>query len=173
MPICKVCGKEIPYGKSYKGEHFKNEKFCSAECYTERLNASTKLNPPAQKPKINYKPPKKSDRRKVTDYIQDWWPYEPNWAFLMTQLKAIMDEYELSYIDVLLILKYCREYEQIELDPTYGLYQFFPKYIEPTRQFIEDIDNAKDEAKDLFNPTPILAKKYRPKRKFKFDLTFD
>ena len=25
----------------------------------------------------------------------------------------------------------------------------------------------------LFNPTPILAKKYRPKRKFKFDLTFD
>ena len=111
--------------------------------------------------------------RKVTDYIQDWWPYEPNWAFLMTQLKAIMDEYELSYIDVLLILKYCREYEQIELDPTYGLYQFFPKYIEPTRKFIEDIDNAKDEAKDLFNPTPILAKKYRPKRKFKFDLTFD
>ena len=123
--------------------------------------------------RINYKPPKKSDRRKVTDYIQDWWPYEPNWAFLMTQLKAIMDEYELSYIDVLLILKYCREYEQIELDPTYGLYQFFPKYIEPTRKFIEDIDNAKDEAKDLFNPTPILAKKYRPKRKFKFDLTFD
>ena len=74
MPICKVCGKEIPYGKSYKGEHFKNEKFCSAECYTERLNASTKLNPPTPKPKPNYKPPKKSDRRKVTDYIQDWWP---------------------------------------------------------------------------------------------------
>ena len=44
MPICKVCGKEIPYGKSYKDEHFKNEKFCSAECYTERLNTSTRLN---------------------------------------------------------------------------------------------------------------------------------
>ena len=106
MPICKVCGKEIPYGKSYKGEHFKNEKFCSAECYTERLNASTRLHSTTSKPKPNYKPPKKSDRRKVTDYLQDWWPYEPNWAFLMTQLKTIMDEYELSYVDVLLILKY-------------------------------------------------------------------
>ena len=156
MPVCKVCGKEIPKGQSYKGERYKNEKFCSEKCYKIRLK-----NAPGTK------------KRRITDYIRDWAEIEPDWIYVTKQIEDIMKNYDLDYDDIYLVIKYVREYEGLLYDDSYGLYPYFPKYIEPTRQFIEDINNAKAQAKTMPIPTPIHAKKYRPKRKFKFDLTFD
>lgn len=114
--------------------------------------------------KRNYKPKKGTDRRKVTDYIQDWWPWEPNWPWLMKQLKDVMDDNNLEYNDVYLVLKYCREYEGLELNPEFGLYQFFPKYIEPTQEFIDTINQAKALAEEDLEDEYEVVKKNVSKR---------
>lgn len=114
--------------------------------------------------KRTYKPKKGTDRRKVTDYIQDWWPWEPNWPWLMKQLKDVMDDNKLEYNDVYLVLKYCREYECLELNPEFGLYQFFPKYIEPTQEFIDTINQAKALAKEDLEDEYEVVKKNVGKR---------
>lgn len=156
--ICSICGKE--YEKGYKGPRFQNEKFCSEECYLQRKPkrgpgslpkprtlTHTKLS--TEELKAVYKPDKGSMRRKLTDYIQDWWPWEPNWQWITKQIKDICDEYELTYEDMYYVLKYCKEFEDVELNPEYGLYQFFPRYIEPTQSFRKSVVEAKQKAQEI------------------------
>lgn len=169
--ICSICG--IEYKKGYKGERFKNEHFCSQECYLKRQPKKKGVRSPS-KPQTNtpstlpngetqaaYKPSKGSDRRKLTDYIQDWWPWEPNWQWITKQIKDIQEEYELTYKDIYYVLKYCKEYEGVELNPEYGLYQFFPRYIEPTEDFRKSVAIIKKQANelDLEDTYEIIKKK--------------
>ena len=172
MSTCKICGAEIPRGKAYKGDRFKQERFCSEACYQVRCSNAQRT--PKGQTKSEFKPIKApSDRRKVTDLIQSIYGDDVNWAFIGTQLKNIMHDYQLEYNDVYYILKYSIYYEQLVVDKEFGLYQIFPKYIEPTARFRDKLAEAKEKAQDMVDIEPIKVKKYRPQRKIKDDLTFD
>lgn len=115
----------------------------------------------------------KKDRKKVTDLMQSIWGENANWKLLTAQLKNIMKEYKLEYMDVYYILKYSVCYEQVAVDKEFGLGQFFPRFIEPTEKFRQKLAEAKEKANELGIIPPIKVKKYRPQRKIKNDLTFD
>lgn len=115
----------------------------------------------------------KKDRRKVTDLIQSMWGEDVNWPLLTAQLKNIMEDYELTHKDVYYVLKYCKDYEQIQVNLDYGLYQIFPKYIQVVDNFRDKLAEAKEKADEIGTILPIKVKKYRPQRKIKDDLTFD
>lgn len=115
----------------------------------------------------------KKDRRKVTDLIQSMWGEDANWPLLTAQLKNIMEDYELTHKDVYYVLKYCKDYEQIQVNLDYGLYQIFPKYIQAVDNFRDKLVEAKEKADEIGIILPIKVKKYRPQRKIKDNLTFD
>lgn len=115
----------------------------------------------------------KKDRRKVTDLIQSMWGEDANWPLLTAQLKNIMEDYELTHKDVYYVLKYCKDYEQIQVNLDYGLYQIFPKYIQAVDNFRDKLAEAKEKADEIGTILPIKVKKYQPQRKIKDDLTFD
>lgn len=115
----------------------------------------------------------KKDRKKVTDLIQSMWGEDANWKLLTAQLKNIMKEYKLEYIDVYYVLKYSVCYEQVVVDKEFGLGQFFPRFIEPTKKFRRKLAESKEKANEIGAIPPIKVKKYRPQRKIKNDLTFD
>lgn len=115
----------------------------------------------------------KKDRKKVTDLMQSMWGEDANWKLLATQLKNIMKEYKLGYMDVYYILKYSVCYEQVVVDKAFGLGQFFPRFIEPTEKFRQKLAEAKEKANEIGTILPIKVKKYRPQRKIKDDLTFN
>lgn len=115
----------------------------------------------------------KKDRRKVTDLIQSMWGEDANWPLLTAQLKNIMEDYELTHKDVYYVLKYCKDYEQIQVNLDYGLYQIFPKYIQAVDNFRDKLAEAKEKAEEIGTILPIKVKKYQPQRKIKDDLTFD
>lgn len=139
---CKVCNKEIGHGQRYKTETLTSVYFCSKECYENYLaRPKTK---PKTKPKTDYKPKPGSQRRRFTDYLQDWTDDRINWPMAMKQAKDIQEEYELSWHDMLMVLKYAREYDNYTWDLNYGLYQVFPKYIKPTQDFVDSINKNKN-----------------------------
>ncbi len=115
----------------------------------------------------------KKDRRQVTDLIQSMWGEDANWPLLTAQLKNIIEDYELTHKDVYYVLKYCKDYEQIQVNLDYGLYQIFPKYIQVVDNFRDKLAEAKEKADEIGTILPIKVKKYRPQRKIKDDLTFD
>lgn len=115
----------------------------------------------------------KKDRRKVTDLIQEMWGEDANWPLLTVQLKNIMEDYELTHKDVYYVLKYCKDYEQIQVNLDYGLYQIFPKYIQVVDNFRDKLAEAKEKADEIGIILPIKVKKYQPQRKIKDNLTFD
>lgn len=128
--ICDVCNKEYNRGQGFHGSKYKSIHFCSQECYDKFVKIKI-----APKPPINYKPAKGTDRRKFTDYIQEWTDDKVNWQWIMKQAKDIQEEYEIDWKIMYHVLKYCREYEDIDWNMEYGLYQFFPKYIKPMQDF--------------------------------------
>ena len=117
---CKVCNQDIEKGKRYKTEQYISYYFCSQDCYEKFLS---QRNQP--KSKINFKPDKGSQRRRFTDYLQDWTDDKINWPMAMKQAKDIQEEYELSWHDMLMVLKYAREYDNYVWHLNYGLYQVF------------------------------------------------
>ena len=136
--VCDFCGKEYGHGQGFHGARYKAKHFCSQDCYEKFVNMKS-----APKPPVNFKPEPKTDRRKFTDYIQDWTNDKANWPWLMKQAKDIQQEFELDWKTMYQVLKYCREYEDIDWNMEYGLYQFFPKYIKPMQDFTKAILQAK------------------------------
>ena len=136
---CDVCSKEILRGQRYQGNKYKSLHFCSEDCFKKYCSIKSK-----PKAVVNFKPEKGTSRRKFTDYIQDWTDDKINWPMAMKQAKDIQEEYELSWHDMLMVLKYAREYDNYVWDLNYGLYQVFPKYIEPTQDFVNAINKAKN-----------------------------
>ena len=135
---CDVCGNEIPKGTRYQGNKYKSLHFCSEDCW--KRYCAIKRKP---KPVVNFKPEKNSDRRKFTDYIQEWTNDTANWPYLMKQAKDIQEEYEINWYEMYLVCKYARVYEGVEWDFNYGLGQIFPRYIKPCMEFKEAIQRAK------------------------------
>lgn len=139
---CDWCGTEYGKGEGFHGVKYKSGHFCSQDCYESYVKMKSTPKPP-----VNFKPEVGTERRKFTDYIQDWIG-DANWAWLMKQAKDIQDEYELNWKDMYLTLKYCKEYEEVEWNKQYGLYQFFPRYIQPMRDFISEAKAFKEISED-------------------------
>lgn len=131
---CTVCGKEYGKGKGFHGAKYKSIHFCCQDCYDRFVKMKN-----APKPPVNYKPVQGTDRRKFTDYVQEWTNDKVNWQWIMKQAKDIQEEYELNWKQMYHVLKYCKEYEDMDWNIEYGLYQFFPKYIKPTEDFANAI----------------------------------
>ena len=108
---CDVCGKEIPRGQRYQGNKYKSLHFCCEDCFKRYTKLKTK-----PKPIINYKPEKGTDRRKFTDFIQEWTDDKANWPYLMKQAKDIQEEYDLDWHTMYLVCKYAKNYENSNTD---------------------------------------------------------
>lgn len=135
---CATCGAVIERGKRYKTDKYKSYQFCSEDCYNRFCEIKQ-----APKPVVNFKPEKNTDRRKFTDFIQEWTGNQVNWAWLMKQAKDVQEEYELDWLAMWRVCYYARYYEGVCWDWQYGLGQIFPRYIEPTRAFQQMIANNK------------------------------
>lgn len=106
-------------------------------------------------------------QRMFTDYIQDW-VGDVNWAWIIRQAKAIKKEYAIDFNFMRMVLKYCKEYEELDWDLEYGLYQFFPRYIKPTQEFCEQITRMKKMDFDCEDEVYIVKKKKLREREVDF-----
>lgn len=152
--ICCVCEKEIPRGKRFKSPMHKSKPFCSEGCYQAYLDSA----------------PQPSPSRELTDYIQSVWPEEPNYGMLMKQAAQYLKDYDLTYTSLRGILKYAIEIENVKVEPSYGLGQFIPRYIDLYKEFIQKIKKNTWVANRLtgeeFEPIkirPTKQKRYRRK----------
>ena len=177
---CEVCETDIPRGQKYKSPRYTNHHFCCEDCYIKFLKLK----------KIHYTPKKfntnqvdldkvevvvndKSDRKKLTDYIDNLYSYDPNWKYLSKQIENISAEYGLAYSQMLGVIRYAVEYENDAFNEEYGLGQYFPKYIEPSQRFTQAIlSNIKIAQTLEEDPVIKINNKTRTKKYWKGDTEF-
>lgn len=89
--------------------------------------------------------PNNSDYRKLTDYIKEIYaPNKVNWGHVAKQIDSFVKGYDLTYLQILDIIKYVIEYENKEVMPEYGLNQWLPKFITPALDFYEDLQERQN-----------------------------
>lgn len=91
------------------------------------------------------------DFRKLTDFIRDEYKehgIEPSWNLLMTQVKNMVKNYDITYIGILNVLKYMTQIEDIDITSfdTLGL---VPYYIDRTNRYIEKYKAVKKSIDDF------------------------
>lgn len=149
MATCVVCGKEIPRGKRYKGEHYQTTSFCSEECYDEFIQA--KQSHPKSQSKDKY-------LVVLKDYINSLWNEQVNWPWMMRQIKSMKEKYGLDSQELYLVLKYAVVYEDYVVDTSYGLGQFI-RFIQPAFDFAEVIKRNKELAKNYSGEEQVIVVK--------------
>lgn len=159
MPQCYICGAEIPRGKKYNNPRYKNISVCSEACYNELVaqkESTTKAEP---YPGYN----------KLTDYIKTQWGGSENVNWMMThkQIKHLVEKQAMSCNEIRMVLKYAIEIEGVCVDVEYGLGQFFPKYIDPCMKFVEQINRAKELAKNMEEEEIVVRKVSKQMKKVK------
>lgn len=113
----------------------------------------------ANKPILSDK--EKTEYRHLTDYIQDLYlelGIDPPWALFMTQIKDLKKNYGLSYTDILHILQYMTQIEEIDIRDrdTLGL---IPYFIDRTNKYITDYKEVRQKFKEfVFNEDTITIK---------------
>ena len=86
-----------------------------------------------------------SDYRKLTDYIKEVYaPNKVNWGHMAKQIDSYVKGYNLTYLQIIDIIKYAIEYEGKEVMPEYGLNQWFPKFIDPALDFYSDLQERQN-----------------------------
>jgi triacylglycerol esterase/lipase EstA (alpha/beta hydrolase family) len=114
-----------------------------------RKKATTTSKTTVTKPKSQSE---KNDYTKLTDYIQAVYRKQgvddPPWALLMTQVRNIIKNYGLSYIEILHILQYMVQIEEIDFSEkdTLGL---VPYYINRTERYMTRYKEVKQTIKDF------------------------
>ena len=118
----------------------------------------------------------KEEYRKLTDYIQLVYNnigLDPPWALFMTQIKDIKKNYNINYTNILHIIQYMIQVENIDITDrdTLGL---IPYYIDKTNMYIEQYKNHKNILKDFeFKENVIMIKPQTMSRFKKKNETFD
>lgn len=147
MPRCKFCNQLNSAKDSFQDPEYKSNQYCSEEHWRLHLNSKRQKQTIVTKETKPQKP--KSDRVKLTDYIQSIWSVEPNWQWLGKQIESLSKETGLSYNDMRMVIKYCVDYKGIEPDANYGLQQFIPRYTQEAKEFAENILEIRELAKDI------------------------
>lgn len=115
--------------------------------------------------------------RKLTDYIQEVYlrtvGYEPPWALFMTQIKDIKKNYGINYDEILQVLKYMIQFEEIDITnrDTLGL---VPYYVDKTNKFINNYKAVRNNIKEFerneqtitIKPTQQLQRKHKKNEVF-------
>ena len=159
---CVVCDKSIPRGQRFIGDRYKSEKFCCEDCYNVFCNQKDEQK---AKNKQQKQVKEKSDWRIMTDYISEVYPPDTiNWMLFTKQIKSLMEKYDLTCNDIKMTIKYAIKYDNYELKPEYGISQFIPRFVEPMRQFKEQILTNKVAAKNMEEPQTVFVKKSLGKR---------
>ena len=185
MPRCKYCNVLKPPGECIQDPDCKSNQYCSEEHMglykKERAKSKPKPvkvvihneveKPPASPPS----PTPPSDMRKLTDYIQAIWPVEPNWKWFARQIKNLCTETGLTHNEMRIVLRYCIEYKELQVDENYGLQQFVPRYVKEAMDFRDDVRRIKSQLdsidfEDEYQPVPIGRPKLR--RRLKEDVGF-
>lgn len=102
----------------------------------------------------------KKEYRKLTDYLQAVYlervGYEPPWALFMTQIKDIKKNYNIGYIDILHILQYMNQIENIDITDrdTLGL---VPYFINKTQNYIDEYKQSKENIKNFVFDEKIIV----------------
>lgn len=78
---------------------------------------------------------------------------DANWSYLIKQANNIRKEYQISYSQLLLTLRYAVEYENYKVDTEYGLGQF-EKYVKRCSDFVKQIQQNKQQAKVMEDISP-------------------
>lgn len=159
MPKCYICGVEIKRGCRYKGDRYKSIPVCSEACYNMLLEQ--KANATKAEPYPNY--------NKLTDYIKAKWDGSENVNWMMThkQIKHLVEKQSMSCNEIRMVLKYAIEIEGQSVDVEYGIGQFLPKFIEPCREFIEQLKKAKELAEDMEDEEVVVRKINKKMKKVK------
>lgn len=150
MPKCYVCGAEIKKGCRYKGDRYKSISVCSEACYNTLLEQ--KRNTTKAEPYPGY--------NKLTDYIKIQWGGNENvnWMLTYKQIKYLIEKQGMTCNEIRMVLKYAIEIESECVNVEYGIGQFIPKFIEPCMKFVEQIQRAKELAKDMGNEEVVFMK---------------
>lgn len=129
--ICQICNNEIPRGKRYKSPTYKSLKFCSEECYLQYVKDAKFLD-------------------KIKSILSEIYDEQINYPFVMKQIKTIMEDYNVGYQDIYLMLKYAIYYEKITPETEYGLQQFV-KFLYPAMKFKNKIIANQELSKHLID----------------------
>lgn len=159
MAQCYICQVEIPRGCRYKGDRYKSIPVCSEACYNTLLEQ--KANATKAEPYPNY--------NKLTDYIKLQWGGNENvnWMLTSKQVKFFIKKYDMTCKEIKIVLKYAIEIEGKPVDIDYGIEQYIPRFIEPCRKFIEQLDRAKELAEDMEDEEFVVRKVSRQVKKVK------
>lgn len=159
MSQCYICNTEIPRGKRYKGPRYKDISVCSESCYNDlvKLKEST----PKAEPFPGY--------NKLFDYIKLQWGGNENvnWMLTSKQVKFYIKEYGMTCKEIKMVLKYAIEIEGKPVDIDYGVEQFIPRYVEPCREFVEQLKKAKKLAEDMEDEEVIVRKASKQVKRMK------
>lgn len=117
---CRFCKKEIERDKSFNPKE--RQYFCDENCYENFLQ---KHNPE----------PQKSDFRQLTDFIDEIYEKDCNWAWITKQIKHYKEEYGWSDKELLLTLRYYVLILEKPYDVTLGLGQVFPRYYKDAMEY--------------------------------------
>ena len=183
MPRCKYCNELKPPAECFQDPKFPSNQYCSEnhwELFTKakekkQMVDTSKQKKISSKPKAKPKPQPKSDRVQLTDYIKEIWPVEPNWQWMGKQIESVCKEHDINYNDMRFVIRYCIEFEEMQVDPSFGLGQFFPRYIQGAFNFRDEVRSIKSNLlsivfEDEYQPVPIGRPKLR--RRLKEDVGF-
>lgn len=170
MPRCRYCNQLNKIADCFQDPNYPSNQFCNEEHW--RLYKESKKKKQVVVTEVKPKKPT-SDIRKLTNYIQEIWPVEPNWQWFNKQIKNLCNETGLSHNDIRMTLKYCVEYLNLRPNPDYGLQQFIPKYCQEASDFAEDIKRCKAIAENLPEEEYNLVKNKPKHRYIKEDLEFE
>lgn len=159
MPQCFICGIEIPRGAKYNNPRYKNISVCSEACYDELV--AQKESTPKAEPFPGY--------NKLFDYIKLQWGGNENvnWMLTSKQVKFFIKEYGMDCKEIKIVLKYAIEIEGNPVDIDYGIEQFIPRYVEPCRRYIEQLDKAKELAENMEAEEVVVRKVSKQVKKVK------
>jgi hypothetical protein len=113
-----------------------------------------------KKPLTTLNEQEKKEYRKLTDYLQAVYlervGYEPPWALFMTQIKDIKKNYNIGYIDILHILQYMNQIENIDITDkdTLGL---VPYFINKTQNYIDEYRQSKENIKNFVFDEKVIV----------------
>ena len=141
MPQCYICGTEIPRGKKYNNPRFKKISVCSESCYNELI--AQKQSTPKAEPFPGY--------NKLFDYIKLQWGGNENvnWMLTSKQVTSLVKKHDMTCKEIKMVLKYAIEMEGKAVDIEYGIEQFIPRYVEPCREFVDQLNKAKELAENM------------------------
>lgn len=159
MPQCYICGTEIPRGAKYNNPRYKNISICSEACYNKLV--AQKESTPKAEPFPGY--------NKLFDYIKLQWggSENVNWMLTSKQVASLVKKHGMTCKEIRMVLKYAIEIEGKPVDIDYGVEQYIPRYVEPCREFVEQIEKAKELAEDMEKEEIVVRKVNRQVKKVK------